>query len=160
MNYDIDFNKVIRWLVPHFLNKPKHIAWLTTLLTPLVWLYDQFLIYRSQKLYDATINSTVNRLTHALRQKFANNTIYIIHYSDYLDQAFIFLQIEGATPEFDYLVSDAHTPLTYDFTSSEYDNEQDFIVRIPISLASQASTVAAFVNLYKFSSKRFKVETF
>lgn len=160
MRYDIDFNKLIKWLVPHFLAKPKHLAWLTTLLFPLVWLYEQFLGYRSDKLYDATINSQVNRLTHALRREFSDNTIYIIHYADYLDQAFIFLELEGATPEYDYLDIEAHTPVDYDFTSSEYDNEQDFIVRIPVALTSQSAAVAQFVNKYKFSSKRFKVETF
>ncbi len=160
MRYDIDFNKLIKWLVPNFLAKPKHLAWLTALLFPLVWLYEQFLGYRSDKLYDATINSQVNRLTHALRREFSDNTIYIIHYADYLDQAFIFLELEGATPEYDYLAIEAHTLVDYDFTSSEYDNEQDFIVRIPIDLTSQSAAVAQFVNKYKFSSKRFKVETF
>ncbi|WP_443937105.1 hypothetical protein [Pedobacter sp. MW01-1-1] len=160
MNFNIDFNKLITWLVPHFLVKPNHLAWLKTLLFPVVWLYSEFLAYRAEKLYDATINSQVNRLTHALRKRFNNQSIYIIHLSDYTDQAFIFLEIEGATLEYDYLAMEGHTPLDYDFLQAEYDNEVDFIVRIPIGMAALSEEVKAFVNLYKFSSKRFKIETF
>lgn len=160
MNFNIDINKLIFWLMPHFLTKPKHLVWLQTLLFPLSWLYAQFLQYRAQKLYDATINSQVNRLTHALRSKFNDQTIYIIHLSDYIDQAFIFLEIEGATPEYDYLAIEGHIPVDYDFTQAEYDSEVDFIVRIPLAMVAQSEAVKAFVNLYKFSSKRFKIETF
>ena len=160
MIFNINFNKLIKWLLPHFLNKTKQIAWLSALLYPIVWLHAQYLIYRDQKLSDATINSQVIRLTKALRDKFSNLGIYILHFSDYLDQAFIYLRIEGATIEYDYIQLDNHSPADYDFLSAEYDNQYDFIVRIPVGMALKADQVNAFVQLYKFSSKRFKIETF
>lgn len=160
MIFGIGINKLIKWLVPHFLVKPKHIAWLQTLLSPILSLYSNFLGYRDTKLYDATVNSQVNRLTLALRDGFNDNTIYILHLGDYLDQAFIYLEIEGATPEFDYLAIEAHTPVDYDFLQAEYDNQYDFIVRIPVAIAAQTEAIRAFVNKYKFSSKRFIIQTF
>lgn len=158
MIFNIDFNKVIGSLTPHFLNKPKHIAWLQTLLYPVLWLYDDFLTYRDVKLKEATINSQVNRLTRALRDAFENELIEIVHISDYLNQAFIYLQIEGATIEYDYLNVEAHTPAEYDFLQAEYDAETDFVVRIPSAISDKADAVKLFVNKFKFSGKRFKVE--
>lgn len=160
MIFDINVNKLIKWLVPHFLNKVKHLAWLQVLLFPVAWLYSEFLIYRDDKLNEATINSQVNRLTEALRHKFLDNTIYIIHITDYINQAFIYLELEGAFLEYDYLASENHVPVDYDFTQAEYDSQYDFIVRIPVALVGQTDVITAFVNKYKFSSKRFIVETF
>lgn len=158
--FNANFNTLIKWLVPHYLFKPKQMAWLNALLSPLVWLFDAFTKYREQKLYDATINSQVIRLTKALRDKFNDQSIYIIHLTDYLDQAFIYLEIEGATVEYDYTDAEAHTPLDYDFIQAEYDAEFDFVVRIPVALVSATPEVKAFVNKYRFSSKRFIIETF
>src|SRR3989339_480346 len=103
MIFGIDINKLIQQLTPHFLNKPKQIAWLQVLLYPLVWLYSEFLTYRTAKLKEATINSQVIRFRRALRDRFENESIEIIHPEDYLSQAFIYLEIEGATIEYDYL---------------------------------------------------------
>lgn len=160
MIFGIEINKLIKWLIPHFLYKPKHKAWLETLLSAVAWLYAQFLIYRDEKLYEATTNSQVSRLTHALIRKFGDDRIYIIHPDDFLDQAYIYLEIEGATPEWDWLAEEEHTPVDYDFLAAEYDNQYDFIVRIPAEIAGQAELIRAFVNKYKFSSKIFNVETF
>ncbi|MBD3748928.1 MAG: hypothetical protein IE931_05485 [Sphingobacteriales bacterium] len=146
--------------MPHFLVRPKHLAWLTVLLYPLVWLYDQFLVYRDDKLKEATINSSVNRFTRALRDKFLDETIYIVHPFNYLEQAFVYLEIEGATIEYDYLDIEAHLPVDYDSLQSEFDSETDFIVRIPVSLAEQTNEVSLFVQKYAFYGKRFRIETF
>jgi hypothetical protein len=158
--FNIDLNKIIRWLMPHYLVKPKHIAWLTVLLSPVVWLYAQFLTYRDAKLLEATINSQVNRFNLALQQTFGNNGIFILHPSAFLTQNYIYLELEGATPEFDYLAIDAHTPVDYDFLQLEYDSEIDFIVRVPTALASMQDVIAAFVNKYKFYDKRFRIELY
>lgn len=158
--FNIDINKLVKWLMPHYLFKPKHYAWLKVLVAPLVWLYDQFLIYRAAKLREATINSQVNRFTQALQETFSNAGIYILHPGVYLDQAFIYLEIEGATPEFDYLAIDAHTPVDYDALQSEYDVETDFIVRVPVALTSMQDQITAFVNKYKYYGKRFKIELY
>jgi hypothetical protein len=159
MILDFDLTKIVKWLTPHFLWKPKQTAWLTVLLFPLVWLYEQFLIYQLDKLKEATINSQVIRLTQALRERYNNQGIIIIHFSDYINQAFLYLQLEGTFSEFDYLAAEGHTPVDYDFQQLEYNDQFDFIVRIPAAIAAQTDLITAFVNKYKLASKRFKVET-
>lgn len=158
MIFGVDINRLIQQLTPHHMNKPKHNAWLQVLLYPVVWLYAAFLTYRADKLKEATINSQVIRFTRALRDRFVNENIVIIHPVDFLGQSFIYLEIEGATLEYDYLGIEAHVPVNYDFLQAEYDIEYDFIVRIPALIASKQAAVIAFVNIYKLAGKRFKVE--
>lgn len=155
---NIDLNKIVKWLTPHFLWKPKQIAWLTVLLSPLLWLYDQFLVYRLDKLKEATTNSQVIRLTRALRDNFSNEEIVILHFSDYINQAFEYLEIEGSFNEFDYLSSDGHLPDEFDFFDNEYDAQTDFVVRIPGIIENKKDAIAAFVNKYVLAGKRFKIE--
>jgi len=158
MIFGIDINKMVKWLMPHFLFKPVHYAWLKLLLFPMTWTYSQFLVYRLDKLKEATINSQVNRLRLALRERFGSDLIDIIHFSDYLNQAYIYLEIEGATLEYDYLEMENHQPVDYDYLTEEYDQEFDFVVRIPQSLAAQWESIIAFVNKYKLVGKRFTLE--
>lgn len=158
MIFDIDLKKIVKWLTPYFLWKPKQTAWLTILLFPLIWLYEQFLTYRTAMLREATTNSQVIRLTRSLRDRYNNESIYISHFSDYINQAFVYLELEGSFDTFDYLSGEAHLPADYDFMQTEYEDQFDFVVRIPAVLTAQADAITAYVNKYKLASKRFKVE--
>jgi hypothetical protein len=157
MIFDISLSKITRWLVPHFLGRPRHLAWLRVLLSPVVHLYDVFLDYRKAKLKEATINSQVLRLNQALREKFNHEQIYIQNSNDFLNQSFVYLSLEGATVDFDHLQAE-NQPSEFDFLLAEYENEFDFTIRIPAMLAPQRDEVAAFVNRYKLAGKQFTVE--
>ncbi len=158
--YRYDVKKMIRWLMPFFLIKPKHLAWLETLLIPVKTLYANFLVYRQQQLREVTITSEVNRLTRGLRDEFLDETIYIIHPDDYLEQSFIYLEREGATPEFDYLDSEDHQPYAFDYLDEEFNSQYDFIIRIPEYLIGKSDAIRAFVKKYIFSGITFTIETF
>jgi len=158
--YSFDVNKLVRRLVPYFLLRPVQVAWIETILSPIQSLHSDFLAYRLSQLKSATITSESNRLTKGLQDYFNDNTIYIIHNTDYLDEAFVYLQNEGATPDYDYTNAEAHTPVVYDFVQAEYGVQIDFIVRIPLSMASLSNAVYAFVKKYVFTGINFKIETF
>jgi len=158
MIFDIDLKKIVKWLTPYFLWRPKQVAWLTVLVFPLTWLFKQFIAYRLDKLKEATTNSQVIRLTRALRDRYLNENINIIHFSDTMSQAFVYLQLEGSFDEFDFTGAEGHLPSDYDYVQTEYNDQYDFVVRIPAVIAVQADAVKAFVNKYKLASKRFKVE--
>jgi hypothetical protein len=160
-NFTLNIAKMIRRLMPGFLFQPIHYAWLQTILAGISNIYTEFLAFKQQMLYDATIDSTVIRLTRALNDKFdPTNSIYILQNSDYLEEAFIYLESDGASPEYDYLDSEDHEPFDFDYLDSEYNNDYNFIVRIPVAIAAQSSAVYAFVARYAFSGLTFTVETF
>jgi hypothetical protein len=159
--YSFDINKMIRWLMPYFLVKPTHYAWLQTLLVRVKNQYADFLIYRDQQLANATIDSSVNRLTQALWDTYdSTQSIYILHPGDYRDENFIYLEMEGETPGYDYLESDGHTPFDYDYLVAEYGSGHDFIVMIPVILAGSTELIRAFVKRYVFFGISFTIKTF
>jgi hypothetical protein len=159
--YSFDINKMISRLMPDFLIKPIHLAWLQVINVTLKNRYADFLTYRQQQLANATINSSVNRLTQALWDKFdSTHSIYLLQSEDYLDEAFIYLESDGATPAYDYLVSDNVQPYDYDFLNTEYNTNYNFIVRIPVALIAQTKAIYDFVNTYVFSGITFTIETF
>jgi len=74
--FSFDINKMIKWLMPSFLYQPIHYAWLQVLLAPMVNQYTAFLAYMQLQLKNATIDSSVNRLTQALWDNFDSTYDY------------------------------------------------------------------------------------
>lgn len=159
--YTFNINKTVRQLMPGFLVKPIHLAWLQTINVSLKNLYADFLAYMALQRANATINSSVNRLTQALWDNFdSTQSIYILQNTNYQDEPIIYLLADGASPTYDYLISDAHTPNDYDYLSSEFDTDFNFIVRIPVALAASSAAIYAFVAKYVFAGISFTIETF
>lgn len=158
--YSFDINKAISQLTPWFLRKPVINGFAQCLCAPVALMYTQFLADRQTFLRNATIDSTVIRLTQALHDEFNDTSIYLLHPTDTADESFIYLRQDNSVPEFEYLGADAHTPVEYVDVSDIYTTKIDFTVRIPAAMAAQSNQVAAFVKQYVFSSINFNIETF
>jgi hypothetical protein len=158
MNYSLNVPKLITDYLRPIFSKPKITAWLNALLYTVIQKHDDFLAFKTQMDAEVTITCQVNRLRQALRDKFADNTIEIIHPGDYLAKAYIYLSTEPSPHEFDFLESEDHEPAEYDFLDGEYQAEVDYIVRIPASLTSSYEAIYAFVSRYNFTSRTFSVE--
>jgi len=147
--------------MPSLLVKPIHYAWLKTLLVSINNTYAQFVVFINQQLADATIDSSVNRLTKALNDKFdPTGSIYLLQNDDYLAESFIYLETDTASPEYDYLESEDHEPADYDYLDDEYSHDYNFIVRIPVAIADKSAQINRFVGRYVFSGIKYTVETF
>ena len=159
--YSFDVVKMIRWLLPFFLLKPIHLAWLKTLHVSLKNRYADFLSYRALTLANATINSSVNRLTQALWDNFdPTQATYLLQNPSFHQAAFIYLHDEYPTPAFDYLsIEKLNTEFDY-LTSEESLLGYNFVVRIPLAIAAKTNAIYAFVKRYIFSSITFTVQTF
>ena len=159
MTYSFNITKLIKsYLYPLFY-QAKINGLLLAYLYPIVQKQSDFIAFKAQMDAQATINIQYNRMVQALRDKFGDNTIDIIHPGDYLLSAFIYLSYEAHSPEFDYLASESHTPVEYDYLGGEYGSTYHYIVQIPTSLATQSAQIYAFVNKYNLTSRRFAVQT-
>jgi hypothetical protein len=157
MNYSFNIIKLIKDYLGVF-NKPKIKAYTEALIFSVVATHTDFLAFRVRMLSEVTITSEVNRLRKALRDRFVDQTIQIIHPGDYLLRAFIFLRTEPRPVRYDYLREENHLPTEYDYLRNEYDASVDFIVRIPLSLANRSDEIYNYVLKYKIASIKFKVE--
>jgi hypothetical protein len=134
-------------------------AWINAMLWCIGQRHDQFLAFKAQMDAEVTITIQVNRFRKALRDKYNDQTIEIIHPGGYLDKTYIFLSTENHPAEFDYLEAENHVPVEYDFLQGEYDLQVDYIVLIPASLLPQYDDIYAFVSRYNLTSRRFAIQT-
>ncbi|TAE80367.1 MAG: hypothetical protein EAY81_10525 [Bacteroidetes bacterium] len=153
MVFNIDFDKLILWLLPTFLRKAKMYAYLQCLCRPVVMLYADFTKNREANLYKMAHNGQVFSLQKVLNDRFDNiqRRIYI---GDGLTKERIYIY---TTPE----TKPIFLQTIYLYNSADYgDSGVDFIVWIPLSvtMGNQAIIEAkALIDFYKRASKRYKI---
>ena len=146
----LNIDKLVVLLLPTFLRKPKLIAWLRMLATPLHKLLYDFQQARTADLYNLAHNSQVCYLRKALNDEFdplqrririedgkQNKRLYIYPRSAnkplYLGKVFLYQR--G-----DYI-----------------DGGVDFIVVLPKDLTYDKYKLEALVNFYKLAGKRWQI---
>lgn len=151
--YNIDYNKLMLWLLPNFLRKPKTYAWLQTLCSPVVRLSDMFLQKREANLYKLAHNGQVFSLQKALNDRFDSEQRRIYLTDGYTkERLFIYTRAE-----------DKPKPLgkLYLHNRGDYsDTGVDFIVWVPGSVPLTASNIyelKSLVDFYKLASKRYTI---
>lgn len=70
MKYKVNFYKFIKILLPPFLRKERQMAWLYTLLKPLVQDHNTFISYREKTIDELKHNGQTYKLEHLLNMKF------------------------------------------------------------------------------------------
>lgn len=152
--YDINFDRLIRWMHPVFLRKPILLALLRAVCYPFSIIHANFLAYRDNVLYILDHDSTVYSIENVLNDRFdsADRMIYIT---------------DGFTKERIYLytrVEDKPEYLNPDITlynRGDYaDTGIDFIVWVPTAVTVSAQDLIelrALVNRYKLAGKRFEI---
>ena len=160
MKLGFNVNRLIENWLSEAHRKPMRLAWLQSALKPLSNLWSAFLAFRLEILYEATITGETNRLEKALQDKFQDPNIYIIQPTDYIDDAWIYQQNEPHFQEWDFLVSESHEPVEFDYLSSEYDSDYDFVIRIPSALVLSVAKIKEFLKKYVMAGKRYNIELY
>lgn len=148
--YNLNIDKLLVLLTPTFLRKPKLIAWLRTLATPL-----HKLLYNIQRasqadLYNLAHNSQVCYLRKALNDEFDD------------EQRRIRIE-DGKQKQRLYIYPrSANKPLylgkVFLYQRGDYiDGGVDFIVVLPKDLTYDKYKLEALVNFYKLAGKRWQI---
>ena len=147
----LNIDKLVVLLLPTFLRKPKLVAWLRTLATPLHKLLYTFQQARTADLYNLAHNSQVCCLRKALNDEF--------------DPQQRRIRIEdGKQNERLYIYPrSANKPLylgkVFLYQRGDYiDGGVDFIVVLPEGLEYDKYKLGALVNFYKLAGKRWTIE--
>ena len=173
--FNIIWSYLISWLLPWFLNKPKHNDWLNAILKPTKVLYADFLSFRDQTMYDLSITGQVISLEMMLNDIFNGglnawnfnsstftydpntpNAIYITDNPNRLIPPVLWTRAElnapfGRPPLILYTRSEvnAHPALAVVlYSRTEYNQQPDFVVYVPTALAN-VTTDLAFVARMK-----------
>ena len=149
--YNLNIDKLLVLLTPTFLRKPKLVAWLRTLATPLHKLLYDFQRTSQDNLYNLAHNSQVCYLRKALNDEFDD------------EQRRIRIE-DGKQKQRLYIYPrSANKPLylgkLFLYQRGDYiDGGVDFIVVLPKDLTYDKYKLEALVNFYKLAGKRWTIE--
>jgi len=155
--YNIIYSKLKIWLTPIFLRNPILVAWLGIIISPVVYVYQDLLLFRTQKLYELAITPQVVYLQKLLndRYDYVERRITIV---DAIDQEPIyFFKRTELKPVTIYNMGE-NEPV-YVYTRGEVSSmKNDFIVKVPIDVVFNFNEMTSLVQTYKLPSKQFKIQ--
>ena len=148
--YNLNIDKLLVLLTPTFLRKPKMVAWLRALATPLNKLLYQFQQARESDLYNLAHNSQVCYLRKALDDEF-DSILRRIHIEDGKQNARIYIYPRSTNKPL-YLGK------IFLYQRGSYiDGGVDFVVVLPRDLEYDKYKLEALVNFYKLAGKRWTI---
>lgn len=167
--FNFDFQYVIECLLPPFLRKPKLIAWLMVLVSPIQTLWNEFSAYRLSILDQVSFNSQIIYLEKLLNDRYNIAMVQLIFITDVANVEYQYLanKAEGYPPL--YLKNKAEAGDTlYIGNKSEYFGQYDFIVNVPLAIYTDLLTnnsaglnnMKALINFYKLAGKRYLIQSF
>ena len=150
--YNLNIDKLLVLLTPTFLRKPKLVAWLRTLATPLHKLLYDFQRASQADLYNLAHNSQVCYLRKALNDEFDDEKRRI-RIEDGRQKQRLYIYPRSANKPL-------YIGKVFLYQRGDYiDGGVDFIVVLPKDLTYDKYKLEALVNFYKLAGKRLTIET-
>ncbi len=157
--FDLDFNKVVVWLLPRMVRTVFNVAWLKALVQPVVLIYtglNGFLSYRNNIQYKLNHNGQVCYLEAALNDTFdtAERRIYLT------DAGGDVITLINRDTDGNALIinDDPNGGIIIHNDSAYFGGSYDFIVNIPYQFSeADIYQLRALVNFYKLAGKRYDV---
>lgn len=161
-NYNINWQIIIKLLTPPVYRTSLHLDWLSAIFKPLRTLYSQFIAYKDDKMYFASITFQKIAIEKMLNDLF-DNEHRRIYLADTVKLTAIYVANKNkGYPDLDvYGKNVIHDPL-YIYSRSSYQSQYDFIVYVPAMLYGTLDLVKmrSYIDDYKFGSKRYTIATY
>lgn len=157
--YDLQWSRLLRWLLPTMLRRERLMIFLNALALPLNDIHTRFLYFRMGIQYKLKITPQVCYLEKALNDRYdvVLRRIYIDDAPEYLPVAFFTRAENKPVP----IYTKAEGPGLVFYTKSETAQfGVDFIIMVPADLVFIMAELRAFVTGYKLTTKKFGVQTF
>ncbi|MFL5747210.1 MAG: hypothetical protein ACJ751_21225 [Niastella sp.] len=156
--FDINYKKLTTWLTPAILRKSKTMALLNALVSPVVYIYNLFLINRRSNLYKLMITPQVCYVEMALNDKYdsSNRKIKIVQ-PKRKDPLFLYKKLESK-PVHLFTKGEATKPKTWLYQKGEASAFQyDFIVQVPATVSFNMNEMSAVIDNYILPDKVYKI---
>ena len=152
--WQFNLNRVIRYLVPVYLRRPRFLAWLNASIGYLALILEGLRQNRYETTNEAYMTPQIIYLEHLLNDRYGRTDIFI---SDgYLLGPWIFADADTPNPEF-YMNDDPEDSYVYSQSDQVTVN---FIVNIPSVLSTVTQDIAAMVQKFKLAGKYFIIQIF
>jgi hypothetical protein len=156
--YTLQQRPLIKSLLPSILRRPKMMAWLQALLSPVLITYAYFVQHVKASATELSYNGQTMLLEKALNDRFdsALRRIKIINSDTVLTPVYFSYKREQLPlPMMAY--AREGRPLLYLSYAAEYSNQVGFTVRAPRSLAPQEAALQARIKQLKLATIRHKL---
>lgn len=159
--FKINLTYLINILLPPSLRKQTQISWLKVLLSYFQTIYDIFLTYRYEKLYDINFSGQTMYLEKKLQDTFNCSAIFI---SDgyIIENTILYNKNELSIPTFFYNQSENLANI-YMYNEIEQLSFQNFVINIPLLdyenfTEAEFSRLDKIVNYYKLADKNYIIK--
>ena len=158
--FNIDLNILSNWIVPKRLRKLRTMAFVRLIVSPFVFIYQDFTRFRKATLYDLMITPQVCYLEAMLNDRF-DYTLRRIYIADGIEYPPLYLYTDAELQQVD-LYTDAENQPKYLFTDGEVDGSvlDDFIVEVPVTIPFNEPTMRSMVQRKRLPGMKFKIQTF
>jgi hypothetical protein len=157
--YNLDFSKLVKGLTPWFLRSPKFLSWLNALVSPLVSLYNDFLVFKESRIFLASVSGQVGSMEFMLNKVMFNDgdarQIYITDASR--ANPFYIFNTDENRPVYLYNSAEASTANTL-YNSSERTGF-DFTVWVPATL-NYDNYLYSLIDQHKAAGFQFLIKTY
>lgn len=157
--YSVNWNKLISWLTPSVLFKPKIFALLKSIVAPISLLQGEFIGYRYQVNYELSITGQVCRLEKLLNDRYdpVDRRIYISN-GNPSPKKFAFKQNEFVPQP---VYTEPENVGYFIFQEGEITQQTyHFNVNVPVGLAFDENEFKSVLNAFKMPAKKYTIETF
>jgi hypothetical protein len=154
--YRLDLPRLVWLLLPVLLRKPRLLAWLNVLTSPVEYLYRQFLDYRLDTLRELSYNGQTALLEAALNDKLdpTLRRIVIRNSTNFLEALYINFKREAQPPT--YASSKAEGRPLYPHRASEFANQVGFTVYAP-GLNAKDYQLNILIKRFKIALVKYRI---
>jgi hypothetical protein len=154
----VDFRKLIIWLLPVNLRTGRHVAWLLALLSPLQTRYTLFNARRAASIYMLGITPQVCCLEKMLNDRY-DPDLRRINIADNSRMQRVYLYLEDEQKPL-YIPLASEDPTVYLGTMAEMEaREADFVVNVPYAVAYNEPEMRGLLDTYKLAGKMYDIVT-
>ncbi|MCO5229616.1 MAG: hypothetical protein M9958_00530 [Chitinophagales bacterium] len=157
MWYSIDFNRLIKMLLPSILQQAKHYSWLRAQLFPLIEIHEDFKDFRLKFNRELRYNGQVIILENLLNNEFDidNRGIVVKTNPSGMSQVFVF-QNEETEPPVNIYQKQEGQPIYIFQKSEELERFFDFEVIVPVGILTpgEERQLKSLTLRYKLDGKR------
>jgi hypothetical protein len=149
--YDIDHNKLVTWITPGKIQKPRFLNLLKSLVYPVISLYLSFRRYRTAKQYQLKITPQVCYLEMMLNDRY-DYVLRRIRIVDSIDR-----------PALSIFTKDELKPVylgsKYIYTSGEAGTiKDDYIVLVPSTIVFETAEMLSLLKSYQLAGMKPKIQ--
>lgn len=160
LRYRFELAALVTGLKPYLLRKPRMMAYLMALASPVATLYDRFLSYAADTSRKLSYSGQKLAFERALNDQFdpVFERIRIINADDQVEASYDYFLIENHLPVEYMRFIDECPPYEYDFNFVEILNQVGFIVEVPNSLASQEAALNAKIRQLRLAMVKYTIK--